>query len=531
MINELSLQNFKAFANKQNIPMAPITLIYGENSSGKSSILYSLLLQKQTIQESRNPNTGLLYKGSYTDQQNYSRCVNARDMNKQIEISIKFRPRALTDTDTLFHPIYIPRQLLPAAVLLSKTEEERHKALENASPILERNSVIYDFCQNNLVSFCIKYKDTEGLTIVENLTIKNNKCIISQFEKLYSKIESTLEDGYEFPFSIKYELDFDMNAPEKYEVFDYYISKKGKISEEFIKIIYLSKKHLNESNDEEFIDYESFMKNILSTIEDSVFLLRNGVPVYSEKKSEYYESIIHFLSKNYEKIIRELSYLGPLRDNPKRFSDTAKDIYSDVGTRGENTSSILSRSPEVIDGVNKWLRRLGMNYELTIRELEADEMLAFGDIHTLQVHDLTNRTPLTLCDVGFGISQVLPILTQGLIAKENSSVLIEQPEIHLHPKMQAELGDFFIEQAKNSQFIIETHSEHLLLRLMRRIRETTNGTIEDSKLQLRPCDVSVLYVENKNGAATIRQMKISEDGDSFGDWPEGFFEERAKELF
>ncbi|MBW6474479.1 MAG: AAA family ATPase [Anaerolineaceae bacterium] len=531
MINGLSLENFKAFANKQDIPMAPITLIYGENSSGKSSILYSLLLQKQTIQESSNPNTALLYKGSYTDQQNYSRCVNGRDVDKEIEISVKFRPISLTEEDMMLYPVYAFIPSYPVDALLSETEEEFLNELEKSGVNLEEKNRYYDYIDSNFTVFCTRYKNGNEGTKIYSLTIKNNEDVVAKIEKLKNKIESISEEGYEFPYSIQYGLDFDTNSPVNHDIYDYYISRKEAISESFIRTIYFSNKYKSHARDKEFIDYESFMNNFLPNIHDSLCLLRNGVPVYSESKSPYYKSVIHFLSKNYEKIIREISYLGPLRDNPKRFSDTAKDIYFDVGTRGENTTSILSRSPEVIDGVNRWLQRLGMNYELTIRELKEDEMLAFGDIHTLQVHDLTNRTPLTLCDVGFGISQVLPILTQGLIAKENSSVLIEQPEIHLHPKMQAELGDYFVERSKECQFIIETHSEHLLLRLMRRIRETTNGTIEDPKLQLRPREVSVLYVENKNGAATIRQMKISEDGDSFGEWPEGFFEERAKELF
>ncbi|RLC83755.1 MAG: hypothetical protein DRI37_09850, partial [Chloroflexi bacterium] len=96
MIHELSLENFKAFGSEQKIPLRPITLIYGPNSSGKSTIFNALLMLKQTYEQSLGVETSLLYKGGLTDQQNFSRCVNGRDMSKEFKIGVARRENQCT---------------------------------------------------------------------------------------------------------------------------------------------------------------------------------------------------------------------------------------------------------------------------------------------------------------------------------------------------------------------------------------------------------------------------------------------------
>ena len=103
----------------------------------------------------------------------------------------------------------------------------------------------------------------------------------------------------------------------------------------------------------------------------------------------------------------------------------------------------------------------------------------------------------------------------------------------MHPRIQAELGDLFIEswQQRQNQFILESHSEHLVLRLLRRIRETTDCELPDGHPGLTPDEISVIYVDNDKGATEVKELKVNERGDFTTEWPKGFFEERAKELF
>ncbi len=140
---------------------------------------------------------------------------------------------------------------------------------------------------------------------------------------------------------------------------------------------------------------------------------------------------------------------------------------------------------------------------------------------------------LTFEDVGTGISCVLPVLT-ALYSKES---FIQQPELHLHPALQSALADILVERAKSwegsARHIIETHSEYLLLRCLRRVRETTLGRQPlNSPLSLSKDDVSVLYFDPQpDGTTTVKTLRVSTQGDFIDRWPRGFFEERATEIF
>ncbi|MCX6867695.1 MAG: DUF3696 domain-containing protein [Verrucomicrobia bacterium] len=144
-------------------------------------------------------------------------------------------------------------------------------------------------------------------------------------------------------------------------------------------------------------------------------------------------------------------------------------------------------------------------------------------------------------DVGVGVSQSLPIILEAH-AQQKKLIAIEQPELHIHPKLQAELGDVFIESAlgeNKNTFLLETHSEHLILRILRRIRETTEGEMAEWPEALRkacpngirPEDVAVLYVQPGADGSTVEQLRVNELGEFIDEWPGGFFDERVKEVF
>jgi hypothetical protein len=232
--------------------------------------------------------------------------------------------------------------------------------------------------------------------------------------------------------------------------------------------------------------------------------------------------------------LRRLLYIGPLRDFPERhylFSGT-EPIH--VGTTGQLTVDLLFNRPELIDQVNAALDKFEIGYRLAVQKLR-DESGKLSDVFTLQVVDQRSGVAVSLRDVGFGISQVLPVLVQSLLA-ENNTVLIEQPELHLHPRLQAELADVFIESAlgdRKNTFLIETHSEHLILRIKRRLRDTSRGTLPEGMPELRPDHVSIIYVhpmEDGSGSVPL-EIELNEKGDLLTAWPNGFFEEGFHERF
>lgn len=189
--------------------------------------------------------------------------------------------------------------------------------------------------------------------------------------------------------------------------------------------------------------------------------------------------------------------------------------------------------------VNRCLREhlfLDQGYQLIF---EALEIKPATDIDVpklsaaLMIGSLVDKSGrrMTFEDVGTGISCVLPVL----VAVHSGFGFIQQPELHLHPALQSALGDIFIESinSQSSCHFIETHSEYILLRCLRRIRETSAGKYPSgSALALKPEDLSVLYFEPQPENYTkVKRIRVSTRGDFVDRWPRGFFEERGKELF
>jgi predicted ATPase len=183
--------------------------------------------------------------------------------------------------------------------------------------------------------------------------------------------------------------------------------------------------------------------------------------------------------------------------------------------------SALFSDKKLVMRVNNFLALMEMPYKIKIHQLESQDTLG-SVIHMSLVNKNTN-IELAPTDVGVGYSQVLPLITQAALSR-GSLVCVEQPELHLHPAMQARIADVFIDAAmggSNVQFLIETHSESLMLRFLRRIREGT----------LNPESVQVLYVDqDADGASHIHELPISLSGEFLADWPQGFFDERLEEL-
>ncbi|WP_225784005.1 DUF3696 domain-containing protein [Xenophilus sp. Marseille-Q4582] len=144
-----------------------------------------------------------------------------------------------------------------------------------------------------------------------------------------------------------------------------------------------------------------------------------------------------------------------------------------------------------------------------------------------------HRRKLGFDDVGSGIGYVLPVLIEAFSPNnENGIVFMQQPELHLHPALQANLTDVFIEAAADRRIVVETHSEHLILRALRRVRETTNNKIKDASLRISSEDIAINYFEPlPDGSTKVHIIRVSDDGDFLDRWPHGFFSERDAELF
>jgi len=183
---------------------------------------------------------------------------------------------------------------------------------------------------------------------------------------------------------------------------------------------------------------------------------------------------------------------------------------------------VLFKNSELLKQVNEQFDRFALGYELKVSSF-IDETSGISDLFALRLVDKDTGVNVSIQDVGFGISQVLPVIVQSMLSR-NSTLLIEQPEIHIHPRLQAELGSLLTECIKppfDNQFIIETHSEHLMLRLQKLIR----------KGELKPEDISVIYVDRGTEGSKCLHLRLDEEGDFIDEWPGGFFEEDFNEIF
>lgn len=248
--------------------------------------------------------------------------------------------------------------------------------------------------------------------------------------------------------------------------------------------------------------------------------------------------------------LRGFRYLGPMRDMPPPGAPLPRTPDPSSWATGLGAwYRLQSCDAELIDELNRWLsdpERLGAGVTLLrkesvyVKETRKRRMPAVNrnadkpGLTDKRLLILPNepRVELTLHDVGVGISQLVPVLVTALDSAGRVAG-IEEPEYHLHPRLQAELGDLLIESAvrRNAVLLAETHSEHLLLRLLRRVRETAQGTLPEGCQGLKPDRIAVVCVESVDGRVRVTRLHVTEDGDFAGSWPEGFFDERAKELF
>ncbi|MBI5178404.1 MAG: DUF3696 domain-containing protein [Nitrospinae bacterium] len=237
------------------------------------------------------------------------------------------------------------------------------------------------------------------------------------------------------------------------------------------------------------------------------------------------------LELEFEKLFRNIYYLGPLREYPQRQYSWGGMKPTDMGRRGEKVVDALLASREygrkislgkgkkqktVEEYVAFWLKELGLIHSFKVKPIADDSKL-----YRVLVKKTPDSAEVLITDVGFGVSQILPVLVLCFYVPEGSTVILEQPEIHLHPSVQAGLADVFIDaiEKRRIQIILESHSEHLLRRLQRRIAE-----------QQLPNDSAALYFcRMDNGESKLSHLDVDMFG-TINNWPKDFFGDEFGEM-
>ncbi|MCG3199132.1 MAG: hypothetical protein GHCLOJNM_03641 [bacterium] len=574
MLHSMELENFKAFGRRVKIPCAPITLIFGQNNAGKSSILHALYLMRASAQHTSDDDRWLVLadkQGSF-DLGAFPNVIFGHHTRRKVKIRVVWtssKPRksvgdkGITDPFQRFFgklddrllgveysfilppesafpfadriDLFVSSFLRPFATFtLIKTEMCRvsgkghgvpRSALDHLREIVRGKQ---EFAWSYLSSHPDLWKNQ-----VDSLTARRAEIIglLKTLDKRTQQIvpDNTNRNLLQFQTRIP-----DGNLADHTGVVDALRFYTGEISAER-----LAKRVFGELKS--WIASVSLFECELEwPIQLSLFEWENAPPEDPDYHyvSELFgdllaiETVPGAILSNLKRQLKSIEPLGPTRAIPKRIYTFEGVKREAVGFLGEECPALLYHQPDLLSEVNTWLAgkdKLDSGYRLSADEVQFRTMELF-QINVLETFS-RGKAPIPWSDVGYGLSQIVPIVIQCLL--RNCSILtFEQPELHIHPRLQAALGDLFIHSAqRGNQLIIETHSEHLILRLLRRIRETTNGTLPEGVDPLRPEDLSVLYVKRGKGGSEVVQLPVTPDGDFESDWPEGFFTERERELF
>jgi len=251
----------------------------------------------------------------------------------------------------------------------------------------------------------------------------------------------------------------------------------------------------------------------------------------------YYQntSFLQDLSLAIKNLFKSVYYVGPLRDHPERFYQFSGEVPPDVGEKGKTAiNALLAAKDRMISRgfkmkaesfdslIARWLREMGLIDKFRVVPIHRGRKE-----YEVRVKPQKESPEVLITDVGFGVSQILPVLVQCFYVSPNSILFFEQPEIHLHPSVQSHLGDLFIEaihsrekgKSRNTQIVVESHSEHLIRRIQRRIAEE----------KIKPEEVAIYFIHQVKGSAVLEELQIDAYG-NITNWPSNFFGNDVEDL-
>lgn len=565
-IKSLHLENFKAFGERVVVPMAPITLILGENSAGKSSILQALHLLKQT-HESRDPcailspslEHGIVELGSVPE------LLFDHDEDRILKIRIVFD----------FEAGPLPLWYL---LLLEDGPAAGPRRLETGGLELQFGYSA-DNQEISLCSLLVVNSDTEAIARFERPGSSTDPFVTGLW-KYYGDphfshpgfAPDPNKETYSGPQTIHLLQCTSVTESEEFwrGSFEYATKERDQIVDGLEAVLQQLRGRGLDAPDkwDEMLDGQLVLHGVEGlegaiefygsdfSLADFIFRMGRhqvgqGIAVrgfveldwagddfwghfperYVQERPDAYDvnnddaiqdirSLTLRYSSQLEKLLSKILPIGPYRNPPGRWFNYSGTRPRDVGYRGEDLADMLFKDPELVVKANKWLKRLDTGYELDIVAANT----RYSHLYEVRLRDLRRKTPVdvSLKDVGFGISQILPVIVQCL-AENGRIISIEQPEVHVHPRLQANLGDLLAEsihKQDSNQCIIETHSEHLVLRLQRLVR---TGILEAQ-------DVSIVYVSRGEAGSDVERLRLDDSGNFLDDWPGGFFTERLDEL-
>lgn len=419
----LSVNGFKSIVQVDNFILAPLTMLAGINSSGKTSLLQTLMLLKQTI-ESENKQA-LLFNGIY---------INAESA-----------------TDLFYNKS--GKTGMSIGMVLNKYE------VDNAE----------DY---------VRYSQTSGqpLCSVEisiSFIAEATECLVKAIDVEFKYFDETFQN-----ISVKR------------------LSKKKQYEISYSNPLMIGTNAV-ERSDKRVIRYAS--------LEFTNFLPYYAEAAVGDTTRVYSLPVMKELMTSLKSYFSKLNYVGPSRVEPELSRSYSTTTFENVGVNGANTRFILNeKKNETLDGYEETLTQAVSRW--ICREMKlAKSIDVTKDSNRLYRTYITNLSGIKvdLCQMGFGLSQILPIVVQGLMTPKGGTFVAVDPDVHIHPKVQGLLVDFFIELKEHGRtVIVETHSDHLITRLRRRVAEKRVDNNE----------VNLCFVTNVGGASNYVSYALDSSG-------------------
>ncbi len=571
-ITEIALTNFRSFQATQVIPLAPVTLFFGPNSVGKSSVLMALfyvqqLLEKGHCDPQRIDALGEKHIGGFKS------LVNGRDLAKRMVIKLTFDKSGSIGAsynqivDLLDHGFGL--------TVDSPTADANQLAVEFHIAWSNAEDMAYVACYKVWLdgSLIAELASDAGLKqpVITWLNYRHPALLIDTDSENYadgsfvSYLQELLNADRK-PQAVS-RMDFGQNTELSYE--HAAISFKGlagalpvpgKLLETGIETYDPTLTlRLNEILSDVVV---APLDNVLTLLNESLCIgplrlipdaLHQPNP-YPQQKDWYSGSAAWDVTGRLT--ASNMAQLNHWLNNPETlnlgYSLRSKSVVSQAAyTGGGNTVSELRALLETFDDslglsfsgadadgnplpdehpVSLALLKELLEAKGGYMEAQARQLMTKEFHNKWVLWDDRNNIEVAFSEVGVGISQLFPLVVAA-VQDRQGIIACEQPELHVHPRIQVGIGDLLTQVGKKSTFLIETHSEHLILRILRRIRETAESELPDRLQPVSPADVSIVYMEPSGAGVRTRRIEIDRTGEFTSRWPDGFFAERGEELF
>jgi predicted ATPase len=608
MLTEFSIGNYQAFSTPQRVPLKPITLIFGPNSAGKSSLLRSLLVARHAILNgklSKSEGAGERHPGSYADMVRngssnpitfgFSVQPTGKSQEEALYLELSWKEKEGAGLETTAWALKQKQAELAAYstrwnskhLQISNLGDELSQIiqaanLEIAEPGSETQSSLSEMAQESIKRRLALQKNVPlpGTDADQFRTEDSKKDEIDLLTIFYETHKQ--KELKERALGLMRQIEAAI-ASLKAAITTPFKLVDASLREDLSKLIYhgpirpicdeITKARQAEPGMMEWWSLAAepeLLAKVNHWLADDIFktkyrlefdrlfpdsslrqILRtlSGEQDFKEMVEAAYEAKLNsdkaFYGSEIDSKVSDIEGCEMERsdededERKSRLRSMAHDIlYDDARRRGMDHYISLLTDNDVdeiesflLGGLNQTLANLRAMLE-SVRQGRGSKTPGGFDSAKVRFSSTTSSQSVSPSNMGIGFSQMMPLVASAFGA-ENSLIAIEQPELHVHPALQTELADLFIQSAKGrgNRFLIETHSEHLILRVMRRIRETTRNSLPEGKPPIKPKDVAILYVQPGENGSTVQELRIDEQGRFVDNWPQGFFEERLDEMF